>query len=291
MYRYGVLLKCQNALGKGPKTCWNRVLVRISEVHAQVVPLVLQYLERVPSVRAVLVQAAWKEYQRTRVRRNRSSTAIEDRIKVLEKEKANLVQAIRQEGLLPLVEELARVDAELVEAKGQQTSSTDEGQCGTYRSAAEIGADLEEAAFWLARTSRDFAEILRRMIPTFVVYPVQALDSGQVHPRARITVSAAGWATEGEEVASLQATLDLFDPPDQIKYVPVCVEARCNEPGLSLRELGARLKVNYMTVKRALAYHRLMDAEGVADPFRELTECPADASRWGKRAGRDERPA
>jgi hypothetical protein len=35
-----------------------------------------------------------------------------------------------------------------------------------------------------------------------------------------------------------------------------------------------------MTVKRAIGYHRLMQQLGVTEPFRELSEKPANAPRW-----------
>jgi hypothetical protein len=38
-----------------------------------------------------------------------------------------------------------------------------------------------------------------------------------------------------------------------------------------------------MTVKRALDYPRLMEQEGLTEPYRELRDRPVAASRWQRR--------
>lgn len=285
MYRYGENLKCQNALGRGPAECWNHVLVSISELHTKVLPLVLGYLDTVPEARAIVVSSAWSECQRVRGRQNRTTATISDQIGILEKEARNLAKAVRLgDNLDSLVRELKETEIQLSELRSERDRLKDEGKsAGGYDSEAELLADLPRVLDWLANTSREFAEILRRMIPSFVVFPVQALDCGLVRPRARITISAAAWAAEGAEVPALTETLDLFDPPDPIKYVKVCAEARVANPTLTLRQLGNLINVNYMTVKRSLDYGRRMQHEGLTDPYRELTERPAHASRWKKR--------
>lgn len=285
MYVYGEFLKCQNALGKGPRECWNHVLVRVSEARDKVLPVVLEFFDRTPAIRRIIVQMAWSEYQRVRIRQNRSSSGLDEKIAILENEKKRLLKAIRLvDELESLAQALKEVDGNLSEARAQRLQlSNPKEDASRYNSSEEIAADLDKAIIWLAETSRDFADILRRLIPKFVVYPVQALDTPQVHPRARITISSAAWLANGEAETVMEATLDLFEPPDHIKFMFRCFEAKAANPEMSLRQLGAHLNVHYMTVKRCLAYHRLMQAKGLAYPFRELDERPANASRWNKR--------
>ena len=81
--------------------------------------------------------------------------------------------------------------------------------------------------------------------------------------------------------------LDLFDKPDPIKFLPQCVAAKWGSPEkkkkTSLRRIANELGIGYMTVKRALRYHRLMLKEGLTAPYRELTKKPASAPRWKRR--------
>jgi site-specific DNA recombinase len=284
-YRFGAVMKCQNARGQGPKDCWNRVQVRIDQVHEKVLPLVLQYLDRHPRAREVVTQAAWQECQRLRGRQNRSAAGLDQAITGLDRQAKQLAKAIAQGGPLDsLVAELSSIEAQLAKARAERSRLADSGDtAGAFRSIAELKEGLDRALQWLAAASRDFAEILRRLFTTFVVVPVQGLDHGQVRPRARVVLSAAAWETEGQTAPELAATIDLFDSPDYIQSLAKCVAARERAPTASLTTLAGELRMNHMQVKRALDYHAVMLAKGVSDPYQEVAVLPSNAARWGKR--------
>jgi hypothetical protein len=86
------------------------------------------------------------------------------------------------------------------------------------------------------------------------------------------------------------ATVDLFEPPAHITYLAKYLAAAQESPGTGLRKLATRVGIGFMTVRLARDYHRLMQAAGTSDAYRELTECPTKASRWRGR-GRDDPPA
>ena len=75
-------------------------------------------------------------------------------------------------------------------------------------------------------------------------------------------------------------TLDVFEPSKHIRAMPACCAAKKDNPEKSLKKVEAETGYNFMTVKRALAYAKLMENEGMSDPYRELTACPESASRW-----------
>jgi hypothetical protein len=136
----------------------------------------------------------------------------------------------------------------------------------------------------LAERSCEFADLLRRLLPVFVVVPVQALDTPQVRPRARVTLSLRAWAAEGEAAPEASAELDLFEPPAHVRHLPACLAAKRARPNASLNDLEVELGVNRMTVKRALDYARPPPSAGLTEPYRVLSERPTAASRWRKRA-------
>ena len=290
MYNFGPVLKCQNARGQGPRECWNRVQVRVDEIHARVLPFVLQYLDTHPRFKEIIVQTAWREYQRVRNLQNRSTAGLDAEITDLATQAKRLAKAIAQGGPLDsLVAEATEVQKKLTKASAERARlAAQDDKDGTFRSVVEVSANLDEALSWLAATSRDFAGILRRLIPTFVVIPVQNLDRPQVRPRAKLVISAAAWAMDGETVPDLEATVNLFEPPVHIKHMPACLEVRRRDAGAPIRPLMKKLGIGKMTVKRALAYHLLMQQAGVSDPYRELTACPTNASRW---RGRGRQPS
>lgn len=288
-YRFGKVLKCQNARGQGPHGCWNRVQIRTDEVYAKVLPLVVQFLDRHPRARQVVAQAAWGEYDRVNRRQNRSATSLDAQIAELEVEANRLARAIAKGICLESIEsEAAAIREKLVSLRAERAKlSTHAGVVGTYQSIDDLAVNLVEALQWLVVRSRDFADVLRKLIPTFTVRPVQALDSSQIRPRANLVLSARTWSNNGQEVPEVSVTVDLFDPPVHIKYLEECVEAKQKEVRVSLTKIGERVGVNHMTVKRALDYKKLMDAQGLSAPYRDLTECPAIAARWGKRVRGD----
>jgi hypothetical protein len=77
-----------------------------------------------------------------------------------------------------------------------------------------------------------------------------------------------------------ELVVDLFQSPAHIAFMADAVKLREQAPRPTLKQIGAALGTSYMTVKRALAYDRLMNELGVQEPYRELHEKPANAARW-----------
>lgn len=125
---------------------------------------------------------------------------------------------------------------------------------------------------------------MRRLIPEFVIQPVQALDCPQVRPQAKLTLSNAAWTRSGEEPVSVHAVLDLFDPPVHIRHLPECVRAKNQSPDDSVHALSEKLGLNQNTVYRALRYAEMMKDQGMQTPYRELKTRPLM-----RRAGKGDR--
>ncbi len=143
----------------------------------------------------------------------------------------------------------------------------------------------------LAATSYEFAELMRKIFPRFVIQPVQQLDTGFVRPRAYLTLNLAALmgstADDQRRPPAEEIVLDLFEPPVHIMHLEsvVALQHAKKKRGekASLTVLANELKIGRMTVKRALKYKRLIDVEGLTEPYRILREPPATASRWKPR--------
>jgi hypothetical protein len=166
----------------------------------------------------------------------------------------------------------------------QRRRSAESGDLPTKEQIAER---LPELLMRLASTSYEFADLLRRIFPHFIIQPVQALDIPLVRPRAKLTFRPGSLVSNGPangaDVADAELTIDLFEPPVHILNMPRCLAAKAENPQLSLKRIATQLGINYMTVKRALDYARRMQAAGLTDPYRELIERPEIASRWRSR--------
>ena len=114
----------------------------------------------------------------------------------------------------------------------------------------------------------------------FDIVPVQALDTPQIRPMARLRC----------ELISNTGTVDqidlekwLFEPPLHIRHLDECLRLKAEHPRDSLKTIASRAGLNHMTIKRAFDYARRMDQAGVTTPFQILTSKPANASRWKNR--------
>ncbi len=285
MYRYGSFLKCKNAVPKGPRTCWNHVQVDIATVHAKIIAWFIGVLDRYPDARDVVVTAALEELERRRHRSRSASDNLDARITTLRAEADNLARAIAAGGELDaLVRLLASVNASLEQAVHERACIEQQAnEVGGLLSYEDVSTRLEEVLLCLANSSFEFTDIMRRMVPEFTIVPVQALDCAQIRPRARLTMRLGPPACGDQADVGEIVTLDLFDPPVHVQHLKACVATKKEKPSATYKEIAHKLGTSYMTVKRAFDYHRLMQAQGVTDPYREVTEEPTNASRWTKR--------
>jgi hypothetical protein len=189
------------------------------------------------------------------------------------------------------VTQLAEVDRNLKDARGRRSESAQDELLGpTLGSRADLDRHLEAALRQLARTSFAFGDLMRRILPDFHILPVQAVDSSQVRPRTRFVLRLSGLQDRPSptndlagQAGDVTGTLDLFEPPAYIRAISACVAAKQADPKSSLNKIAARTGYNRMTVRQALACAQQMAAEGLSGPYRELTTCPASASRWRRR--------
>ena len=293
MYWADKKLKCQNAFERGADNCWNHVEVSPEQARDKVLAWLISKLDQDPQFRPALIDAAWDEYLRTLRRSHHDVSSLDGRIRDLERRAGNIANAIANSGQSPtLLGQLKLTEESLSEAQEQKRQATHlHGNEKSWASKEELAAQLDQAVTELARTSFAFGDLLRRIIPRFVIQPVQALDSGLVRPRAILTLRLSALsapttttAAVPENHGDIEVTLDLFDPPVHIKHMAACLSEKAKTPRASLKKIAKALQINHMTVKRAFDYARRMQREGLQEPYRVLQTKPANASRWRSRA-------
>lgn len=283
MHSFGKYLKCSNAMPDGPRTCWNHVLVPCKIIVQKVLPWVLSVLDQHPQSRQWITEWAWTEIEERR--QQKSLLAFDKKIAVLKKEARRLAKAIRKTDELPsLITEVAAVEAAIKELERQKALDVArQGVMSGFDSLADVAERFDECMMQMAKSSLAFADLLRKLIPVFTIELVQALDCHLVRPRGKLTLRLDHWIPQGETPFEATVGLDLFEPPVHILHLNACVAAKRANPRVTLREIAKDLNINYMTVKRALAYARLMENERLTTPYRVLTAKPLQASRWEKR--------
>ena len=276
-------LKCSNVLPGGPRTCWNHVQVNAEQVRGKLLPSLLSFLRSRPELQNLLIDAAWSEFQRATSRSRREQDGLEHRRQELLKDRERIMSLLikhsESEGLHQ------RLDATESELRGLQSAidqkrALDQTQAH-YLTRDDLAERLDQVVLHLARTSYNFRSLLRRTFPDFLVMPVQALDTHQVHPRVKLVVPPF---EEGKPATTI--VVDAFDAPKQIRYAVECQRLKELHPDKTLAQIGQMLGVSKKVVCDALKFARLMVDRNATEPYIELTAKPEKASRWRQASSR-----
>lgn len=279
-------LKCRNTLGLGGSECWNRVQVRSSVAQLRIVDWLLEAFGHDAAFCDSLVNAALEERER-RLSLSQTGTAeLTKEIAVLERQAANVSQAIAAGGKLqPLLEKLQEVNTALERARQRFNALAAERPDKPEKlDRPAVAARLRELLLHIVATDREFADVMRRVLRDCRLYPVQALHTPLIRPQLRFTLQLQ--TTEPTNPDSkrpdvgAQFVLDLFDPPAHIRHLQRCLEHRKCFPKHTYKQIGQALGIGIMTVKRAFDYARLMAQAAAIEPYRELTVRPDVVSRW-----------
>jgi site-specific DNA recombinase len=291
MYDLGTFLKCQNALPGVAKPCWNHVQAPIELTRQKLVSWMIAESDKISGVRETLVSLAWNELERSHQGCHSESRRLDQRIAELRSGASNLAKAIAKGGELDvLVQELKAIETQIAELEVRKSELVDkELQVESRLTREQVDLQLKDHLLALLGTSYELGDVLRRAITEFAIFPVQALDTPAVRPRARFMLDferLSETASREARAAAASTVLDLFEPPEHIRWLDACVALREDDATPSLKQIAARLGIGHMTVKRALDYAGLMKTMGAADPYRELQQRPATASRWHRKRSR-----
>jgi DNA invertase Pin-like site-specific DNA recombinase len=285
MYEMGQFVKCQNALPGAAQPCWNHVQAPVELTRQKIVAWLIEETLSLPGARESLVDCVRSELERLHRGTQSDGCRLDRRVGELQAAATNLAKAIAKGGELDvLLQELAAIQAEMRQLEAQKRQPTEAESRDSCRLTREqIGSDLKNLLLAQLRTSYEFADTFRRWITEFRIVPVQALDTPFVRPRARLTVNFGrlrDGPAEGSGEQAVSTVIDLFEPPEHIRWLNSCIGLKAENPKHSLKRIALQLGIGHMTVKRALGYARLMTAAGMTEPYRELTERPEVASRW-----------
>jgi hypothetical protein len=113
----------------------------------------------------------------------------------------------------------------------------------------------------------------------FTINLVAALPPGVAGPLCQ-AATVEGEPPAGEPAAMLQRTLvvNAFDEPQLVKHARVIVERRLQ--GKTYKEIAKDLDLTEYNMENCAAITRLMEAAGLPEPYRRLTEKPDHVPQW-----------
>jgi len=162
--------------------------------------------------------------------------------------------------------------------------------------AAKLLEHLEAVKGQLLGDENRSAVILRQLLDGPIrVIPYMRIDGKRVVPRLEFTINlvaalppavaaplrqAAGDDAEDEPVAMLKRTLmvNAFDEPQLVKHARVIVEGRLE--GKTYKKIAKELNLTEYNMENCAAITRLMEAAGLPEPYRRLTDKPDHVPQW-----------
>jgi site-specific DNA recombinase len=133
-------------------------------------------------------------------------------------------------------------------------------------------------------TSEPFARIMRRLVPSVVVFPVRRCDDGRPVLRARITLHISELIAEGPAREALRRPLqrellaDLFEATQPAAFRERVVAGRA--AGKTERTVATELGITVTAAQHAMALQRQMDELGITDPYITMEAPPDDCGRF-----------
>ena len=266
-------LTCQGAMDY---RCWNGVSFDSTVGARKLAKAIVEALEQVPDFDEELLSQLQDEMEAQASGRQQRLQRFDQRARTLERERENIIKAIRQTGMQDVfVEELRRIEFELGELAADR-----------YREEQLVGSDLElptidtiktkvrEVFADLAVESPEFQRAVKRLLPTIEASPFHLIDGGNPILRARVELDLGCLlpdALRGRlSLPRHDVWVDLFDQvPKRIRLRETIVELRRTK---TQRQVAETLQIPVATVEAAMALQRKMDAEGVSDPYVQIRE-------------------
>jgi len=293
-WRGSIGLQCCSRGDPSQGGCWNHVQVNGDIVRRRVRDFLLAMFDDRPDAKAILIKVALTECERLQGRGNRELDRAKIDIRRLKKEQRNLAAAIRKGGEMNvLVETLQQVEKDLTAAKRALTRLQKQAQ----DSPVSVGEDTVEAQLpdildHLFANSYEVSAMMRRIIPKFVVQPLQAIDTGKPVARAYITFRVAALAdhkSNGKYVprpGDFSVALDLFDAPAHIRCLDDAARLHEEHPKWSAEKIAEAIgpDVKRWSVRLALKLHAKMQELSVVEAYVPITD-PSQVSRWRMQNG------
>lgn len=229
-----------------------------------------------------LVQASSSSVAEDRQSRQKQLDARE---KELARQRENLANMMRELGPDPLVldtREKLRLE-ELAHAADKRELAREIEAAKAPPPTPQRVRDLFEAEFLrLSKDSREFSDLLRRLVTAFHIFLVRSCDSQHLVPRAMIRLNLGAISSEIAAYPQLKSLLefdlvfDLFSPPERIVLRDEAV--RLNAQGLTLAQIASQIpgKPSDTAVGRALKLDALMRAQQLVTPYVPVYEPIAD---------------
>ncbi|MFM7113915.1 MAG: recombinase family protein [Planctomycetota bacterium] len=262
--------------------CWNGATFDGHDAGQRILQATLEKIASLDGFDETLMSKVHERIKARSSNRESEIRKVTDELRQLEKQKANIVDAITQIGLNDdFRKRLDELDAKLRATQFRLSRMNDDkDQPLALPTLAEIKQRARSLLGSPLTSDPAFCTAMHRLVPSIVVYPHQLCDGGAIVLRARVSLDltplfeGAAWAIEDDKVLRIDFMVDLFDKPQRAAFLLDVL--RLKAEGLKEREIATRLGITQPAVQYAKALHRKMKQLGITDPYIQLNEPPKE---------------
>lgn len=283
--------RCSNA----PRgLCWNKATALRDLTHERIGRAVVDRLLALDGVLdpfLAYVQGLLQDEEPVRMRQTELQAEEAEHLRARD----GLVAAIEQAKEPPavLLERLQYREAQLARTRAEREwLDAQQAAPAAVPTREQLTVAIQETAGRLLAMDREAGELLRRLVGPIRAVPHQQFGSNLVVLRARFELQLAALLPDrtlaclrgkckgpaAEQLHRTTISVDLFKRSAGPKHFARALAL--SEAKYTLEEVGRELGVAKRQAHIAAQYGRAMRAAGLTDPYMELTEPPAAASRW-----------
>jgi hypothetical protein len=276
--------------------CWMGISFNGPLAAKRIGQKVIEAVAALPEFDETFLAMLTEEGRRLDRERQQRLDAMRSNLAQVEGKIANIVSFITAGKAGPtLAAELEKLEAEKVRLGGEiEFVASQPADTVEIPSAAEIRKLVTESVKGLAVDSREFAQVMRKLVSHVVVFPVRLCDGDKVVMRAKLRLHLASLLPDKRAAELLRqplsnriAEVDLFDPTQRVKHRAQIVTARAG--GKTERQAAEACGITVTAAQKAAALQRTMDALGLSHPYVLVTEPPSDIKKMRRHLHRDYR--
>lgn len=266
--------------------CWNAVSINGPVARGKLIDAFFEAIASLSDFDQTLISDLTKAIEEYAHQQNHRLMEEKARLAKLQRQRDNIVAAIRECSISETLKlELTTVETDIASCKDDiEQLSNQLPETPSLPSMAEIKSMARGALQSLAAESEEFAQLLRKWIPTIHVLPFQLLQHGQPVQRAFFTLDLTtflpceAYRQKFGYLLQKQMVVDLFDMPAREKLRLQIVKLK--KEGYQHRQIATMLGTYSNTVHLSINLQKEMDSLGITDPVLPLLEPPANDNKW-----------
>lgn len=265
--------------------CWNAVTFDGGDAARRLTQAILAEIENLPEFDATFLDKVKAAMEARQAKKGIEMKTITGELDGVQNQLQHVSDAIAQTGIKDILrDKLTSLISRRDELQARMAELDREPEDALVLPPMEQLKDgAREAIVNLATDSPEFGRLMKRLVPRLMVYPYRLCDGGAVVLRAKFTLDLAlftkvpGLGQEIPEVLRRELVIDLFEPPQRVRYREQVMAMRAS--GMSEKEVAKALGLTVTAVQRAASLNRMMQTLNLSDPYVEVMTPPADCTK------------